>query len=315
MPPRPRPTPWLPVFLLHGLLLHGLLLLLLLLPAFGLLSCGGESPSGENPGAAAPQATPETVRTWRPAAPPTLPRRPLKAGFLLVDGVFNTELVAPFDVFEHTRAHGGARPAIEVLTISPDGEPVTTAEGLVVAADHSFADHPPLDLLVVASAVGSRDEDLEDEELISWVAHTGAGTRWVMSLCWGAYVLAEAGLLDGHAATTFPPDQQDLARRYPEVDVRVGASLVYQPRAYQPPADGDREEIGGSAEGGVLTSAGGVESFPAALFLADHLYGEEVAAGLADGLLVPWPPDGETQEGFVLAGTPSTGDLSGEASP
>ena len=49
-----------------------------------------------------------------------LPRdRPLRAGVLVVDGVYNTELIAPFDVFQHTQFHTQPNPGMEVVTISP----------------------------------------------------------------------------------------------------------------------------------------------------------------------------------------------------
>ncbi|HYU32442.1 MAG TPA: hypothetical protein VEW48_09785, partial [Thermoanaerobaculia bacterium] len=56
-----------------------------------------------------------------PAA--SLPQdRPLRAGFLVVDGIYNTELAAPYDVFQHTAFH--TKPGIEAFTVSPNGQPV-----------------------------------------------------------------------------------------------------------------------------------------------------------------------------------------------
>ena len=122
--------------------------------------------------------------------------RPLRAGFLLVDGIYNTELMAPWDVFQHTRYHSSPHPGIEVLTIAKVKAPITTAEGLTIVPDHSFATAPPLDILVVPSAEHSRDSDRANAELIAWVRTAGAQAKFVVSLCWGAFILAEAGLLD-----------------------------------------------------------------------------------------------------------------------
>jgi transcriptional regulator GlxA family with amidase domain len=177
--------------------------------------------------------------------------------------------MAPWDVFQHVRYHTGARPAIEVLAISPDGGPVTTAEGLRVLADHGFADAPPIDILVVPSAEGSRDADLGDEELIRFVHDRGNRARFVVSLCWGSFVLAKANLLDGRACTTFPGDYQRFAETFPEARLHVNVSLVH--------------------EGRFLTSEGGALSYHAALYLVDLLYGETVATGVGGGLLIPWP--------------------------
>jgi transcriptional regulator GlxA family with amidase domain len=196
--------------------------------------------------------------------------RPLRAGFLIIDGVYNTELMAPYDVFEHTRHHDPKGLGIDVFTVSPDGEEIVTAEGLRIRPDHSFATAPEVDILVVPSAEGSRDADLENAELIEWVRDAGSRADHVVSLCWGAFVLARAGLLDGHACTTFPSDYARFAAAYPHLDLRFNVSFVH---------DGNR-----------LTSQGGARSYEVAMYLVDRLFGEQVAAGVGSGLLIPWPP-------------------------
>lgn len=197
--------------------------------------------------------------------------RPLRAAFLVVDGVYNSELMAPYDVLHHTVFHTEPAPGIEVFTVSPDGEPVTTFEGLRLLPHHSFENAPPADVLVVPSAEGSMAGDLDDRRMIDWVRETAKSARWVISLCDGAFVLAEAGLLDGLAATTFPGDYDAFASRYPEVDLRINVSFVH--------------------DGKFLTSQGGAQSYDVAMYLVDLLYGEEVTQGVGRGLLVPWPPE------------------------
>jgi transcriptional regulator GlxA family with amidase domain len=224
-----------------------------------------------------------------PAAPPAEPIAPRAAtsvGFLVVDGVYNSELIAPFDVFEHAGHHLPAGRSLEVFTVSPDGAGVETAEGLHLRPDYGFANAPPIDILVVPSAEGSRDSDLEDEALIAWVAATGAKAQTVMSLCWGAFVLAKAGLLEDRACTTFPGDYSRFAKAFPDLDLRFNVSFVH---------DRDR-----------LTSQGGVRSYEAAMYLVDHLFGEEVAVAVGSGLLIPWPPSLRDRPAMVSASP--TGD-------
>lgn len=196
--------------------------------------------------------------------------RPLNTAFLVVDGVYNTELTAPYDVFQHTDGHAEPAPGMHVFTVSQDGGPVTTYEGLVIQPHYSFENAPSIDILVVPSAEHSRDTDRENTRLISWVQQTGKEARYVMSLCWGAFILAEAGLLDGAACTTFPSDFERFAETYPQLDVERGASFVHAGKA--------------------ITSQGGAKSFDAAMYLVDHLYGEKTAQGIGGGLLIPWPP-------------------------
>jgi len=234
----------------------------LLLMVLVVAGCGG-APDAIPDGAA------EVVRL-RPAD--DLPRdRPLRAGFLIVDGVYNSELMAPYDIFHHTPFHTKPGPGIEVFTVSPDGEPVVTFEGLTVTPHYGFDDAPEIDILVVPSAEGSMDRDLENREMIEWVRRTGESAHYVVSLCDGAFVLAEAGLLDGKAVTTFPGDQDRFGEKYPALDLRREAGFVH--------------------DGEVLTSHGGAKSYDVAIYLVDHLFGEEVARGVGGGLLIEWPPD------------------------
>ncbi|MDX1642818.1 MAG: DJ-1/PfpI family protein [Thermoanaerobaculia bacterium] len=236
-------------------------------------ACGSDPAPEYAPGEQSPAAAASTDPT-----PATAPQTPTgaagesptwRAGFVVVDGVYNTELMAPWDVLEHTAYQSGASGGIEMVTISPDGGEVRTAEGLRLIPDHGFDDAPPVDILLVPSSRGSRDLDLENERLVSFVRRRGQEADLVISLCWGAFVLAESGLLDGHAATTFPSDYDRLARRYPEVDLRVNVSFVH--------------------DGRFLTSQGGVLSYDVAMYVVDLLFGEEVATGVGRGLLIPWP--------------------------
>jgi putative intracellular protease/amidase len=202
-----------------------------------------------------------------------LPRdRPLRAAFLVVDGVYNTELAAPFDIFQHTTYH--SKPGMQVFTVSPDGQPVTTFEGLRITPNHSFANAPAADILVIPSTRGSMDRDLQNRALIDWVRRTAGQARHVVALCDGAFVLAQAGLLDGVPATTFPEDYDRLVQMFPKVDLRVNVSFV--------------------DAGKILTSQGGTRSYDVAMHLVDKLYGTQTAEGVGKGLLIPWPPDPDT---------------------
>lgn len=210
---------------------------------------------------------------------PDLPQdRPLRAGFLVLNGVYNTELAAPFDVFHHTQFH--TKPGLQVFTVSPDGRPVTTFEGLKLTPDYSFSNAPPIDILVLPSTRGSMDADLQNQALIDWVRTTGGQARHVLSLCDGAFVLAKAGLLQGIPATTFPEDYGRFSQMFPGVDLRINVSFV--------------------DAGKVITSQGGARSYEAAMHLVDRLYGRQVAEGIGKGLLVPWPPDPDTMTARVV---------------
>ena len=215
-------------------------------------------------------------------APPLPADRPLRVGFLVVDGVYNTELMAPYDVFQHTVFH--TKPGMEVFTVSPQGKRIKTFEGITIRPNYSFANAPAIDILVVPSAEGSLGKDLENERMISWVRETAKKARYVVSLCDGAFVLAQAGLLDGVAATTFPTDLEAFAKRFPKVDLRINVNFVHA--------------------GKFLTSQGGVRSYQVAMYLVEKLYGLKAAQGVGRGLLIPWPPGSEAEPPFATENLP-----------
>ncbi len=124
------------------------------------------------------------------------------------------------------------------------------------------------------------DTDLDDAALLAWVRSTGEAARYVVSLCDGAFVLAAAGLLDGHAVTTFPGDQDAFAERFPELDLRREVTFVHDRR--------------------MITSVGGARSYDPAMYLVDHLYGPDVTRGVGRGMVLPWPPTGRIWPATVI---------------
>lgn len=196
------------------------------------------------------------------------PTKQLNVAFLIVDGVFNSELVAPMDIFHHTVYHTDL--GMNVFTIAPDSSVITSFEGLKIIPDYAFIydSLPAIDVLVVPSAEHSMDTDLENEQLIEFVRIKGQEASYVMSLCDGAFVLAKAGLVDGKESTTFPSDIEAYKNKYPQLKVHDGVSFVH--------------------DGKLITSVGGAKSYDPALYLSELLYGNKAARGLAKGLVIDW---------------------------
>ena len=190
-----------------------------------------------------------------------------RAAFVVTDGVFNSELMAPYDVLHHT-VFRDSLDYIEPFVVSPDGGPVTTFEGLRVDAHYSFESAPRAEILVVPSTDGSLDRDLEDDAYMETVAELAAGAEYVITVCDGAFPLAKTGALDGRQATTFPADREALALLFPAVTVRDDVRLV--------------------VDGKYITSVGGGMSYEPALWLVERLWGAERAAANAEGLVWPW---------------------------
>lgn len=202
-----------------------------------------------------------------PAQVPKPAPRPLRVGILIYDGVFNTEFVAPLDVFQHAEAR---TKKVEVFTVAPHLGSVLTAEGLKVIPHRTFADAPNVDILVVPSGK-HYEKDMHDRALVAWIRERSAKARIVHANCWGAFLLGAAGILDGRWATTFPADTSRLQKTFPRAIVKADANLVDDP--------------GQSGQPRLITSAGGVVSYDAALYLVEELLGPEVAENIAAGLV------------------------------
>ena len=196
------------------------------------------------------------------------PTRVWNVGLLIMEKVYNTELTAPMDIFQHTIFH--TDPGMKVFTLAKTTDPITTFEGLKILPDYSYRDEnlPNIDVLVVPSAEHHLDTDLEDEEMIDFVRTTGRQAKYIMSLCDGAFVLAKAGLLDGLESTTFPSDIPKYREMFPQLSIHENVVFVHHGKA--------------------ITGAGGAKSFEPAIYLCELLYGKKAADGIARGLVIDW---------------------------
>lgn len=204
---------------------------------------------------------------------PKLEPNRYNVGFLIMDGVYNTELTAPFDIFQHTIYRENIK-AMNVFTVANTDAAITTFEGMRILPDFNYLKDslPTIDILVVPSAEHHLDTDLEDEKLIAFVQKVDTEAQFVTSHCDGAFVLAKAGLLNDVASTTFPSDIEKMREMFPKLDIRDNTLFVH--------------------DGKYITSAGGAKSFEAALYLCEYLYGKEIAKSLAGGLVIDWTLDG-----------------------
>ncbi len=197
-------------------------------------------------------------------------RRVRTAAFLAVDGVYNSELMAPYDIIHHS-IFRDSLDYIAPFVVSPTGASVTTFEGLEIGAHHSFDSAPEIDILVIPSAVGSMSTDLEDEQFIAWIRETARRAEYVITLCDGAFPLAATGLLKGRETTTFPGDRDAFRAMFPDLTVHYDANFV--------------------VDGKFITSVGGALSYEPALYLLEALYSRSNAVETARGLVLDWAPE------------------------
>jgi transcriptional regulator GlxA family with amidase domain len=211
----------------------------------------------------------QTVAVVVPKEFPKLEPNRYNVAFLIMDGTFNTELTAPFDIFQHTQYRKNIK-AMNVFTVANTDDAITTFEGMRILPDYNYLkdELPKIDILVVPSAEHHLDTDLEDEAMTNFVKKIDKDAEFITSHCDGAFVLAKAGLLDDSVSTTFPSDIDKMRTMFPNLDIRKDVLFVH--------------------DGKYITSAGGAKSFEAALYLCEFLYGKNVAKSLSGGLVIDW---------------------------
>jgi transcriptional regulator GlxA family with amidase domain len=119
-------------------------------------------------------------------------------GFLMFPEFEELDLIGPWEMATMWGAYAGGP---RCITVAAEAGPIRCAKGLQVAADHGFADCPKLDYLLVPGGF-SAFVTMQDERTLNFIRQRSANARTVLSVCTGAFILAEAGLLAGRTATT-----------------------------------------------------------------------------------------------------------------
>jgi AraC family transcriptional activator FtrA len=188
---------------------------------------------------------------------------------VVYDGVNAFELGVVCEVFGSTEMADLGVEWYRLAVCGPGPGPVTVDGGFRIQAAHGLARIRHADTLVVPPTEHLERVPVEVVDALQQAHRRGCR---IISLCTGAFVLAEAGLLDGRRATTHWTECDELARRYPDVSVDPGVLYV--------------------DEGDILTSAGSAASIDLCLHVVRQDYGAEVASQLARRLVVPPQRDG-----------------------
>lgn len=138
-------------------------------------------------------------------------------GVPVYEGVNLLDVAGPWEMFNWVDEGLG----LKTLIVSQEGGPVTTMNGIRFSADTSFAKAPPLDILWVPGGSPDALSRIMKEPASPYLVYlraVAATAKWVCSVCEGALLLARAGLLDGHRATTHWAFLKCL-QSFPKIDV------------------------------------------------------------------------------------------------
>jgi transcriptional regulator GlxA family with amidase domain len=176
----------------------------------------------------------------------------ITTGILLFDDAEELDFAGPYEVL---CAAAALEQGDRVVTIAERSGLVRCAKGLRVLPDHAFADAPALDVVLVPGGQGTRRE-VANPVLIEWLRKTGAGCRFVTSVCTGALLLHEAGFARGKRVTTHWGFARTLRERG---DVTVLDRVRYV------------------RDGNLVTAAGVSAGIDMALWLVGQLHTPELA--------------------------------------
>jgi transcriptional regulator GlxA family with amidase domain len=175
-------------------------------------------------------------------------------------GLQGLDLIGPAEVFAAASQEVG-RPAYRVRVVATTPGPAASSSGVAIVAGEAIdAVAGPIDTMMVVGGDGTYGA-VADEHLVHHVARLAHDSRRVTSVCSGAFVLAQAGLLDGRRATTHWRVCDLLAKSFPAVDVEPEPIYV--------------------RDGNVWTSAGVTAGMDLALALVEEDHGRDVALAIA----------------------------------
>jgi transcriptional regulator GlxA family with amidase domain len=150
--------------------------------------------------------------------------RKILVAVVLTEGATMIDFAGPWEVFQDVHVEERGRTMdqqmpFELFTVGVSKKPIRTSGGMAVVPEHTFADAPVPDVIVIGAQRGA-------PELYDWLRKVRGKTQLIMSVCTGAFKLAEAGFLDGKQATTHHDFYDDFAKRYPKVTLARSKRFV-----------------------------------------------------------------------------------------
>lgn len=190
----------------------------------------------------------------------------MNIGIYIYDEAEVLDFSGPFEVFSTAKRLSGHEWNIFFIAQS---DTLIRARGNFLVSPHYTIDrHPPVDVLIVAGGVHTAE--MEKVRVTDWLRRSSATAQRVASVCTGAFLLAQAGILDGLTVTTHWEDIADLRARFPLLTVKEGTRYIEQ--------------------GHILTSAGISAGIDMSLYLLSRLASMQLAEDTARQMEYEWAP-------------------------
>jgi transcriptional regulator GlxA family with amidase domain/YHS domain-containing protein len=175
----------------------------------------------------------------------------IAVAFLLAADAEVVDFAGPWGVFEYVTLPEREGSPFQLYTVAESTEPIRCSGGMTIVPQYGFATAPQPQVIIIP-AMGE-----PTPALLDWIRSASARAELTVSICTGAIILAETGLLDGHEATTHHGAYGYMAASYPKVTVKRGARFV---------------------DSGRFSSAGGLTSgIDLALHIVERYFGRDTA--------------------------------------
>jgi len=186
-----------------------------------------------------------------------------RIGIVVFDGVLTSDVTAPIEVFgAASKKAWFSDYAVTVLSATRQ-KTIQTEEGLTIVANATIYDKQEFDVVIVASAY-DMDPVLDNDDLTRFIKTQAKEASWMASNCSGAFLLGQAGVLDGKKATTWAGGEKGLASAFPKAQVVFDQNVV--------------------VDQGLITSNGGPVSYQAAFTLLAKLSSEDFSNEISEAI-------------------------------
>jgi transcriptional regulator GlxA family with amidase domain len=191
-------------------------------------------------------------------------------GIVIFDAVEVLDACGPFEVFSVARIpneHGDEYRLFQVYTVAQSRRLITCRGGLLLEPHYDMYSHPGLDLILVPGGWGVRRERT-NSVLLEWLRKQNEKCELTLSVCTGAFLLAEAGILRGLRATTHWNSLEWMRHQYSDVRMIDDQRFV--------------------DEGRIITSAGISAGIDMSLHVIQRLHGSQTARWTARRMEYKW---------------------------
>jgi transcriptional regulator GlxA family with amidase domain len=190
----------------------------------------------------------------------------MNVGIYIYNNAEVLDFSGPFEVFSTASRVSHEENLFNTFLVGETGQEVVARGGFKVKPTYSIKNHPSIDVLIIVGGVHT--SEMKNKIVLEWIKFQGTQAKLIASVCTGAFLLAQAGLLTNQKVTTHWEDIQDLRISFPDLEIVESKRWV--------------------EEGNIVTSAGISAGIDMSLYLVSKLSNQEIAERTALQMEYEW---------------------------